>query len=45
LKQGQRVGSIEVHVGDELVATVPAVSNEAVEAKGWRAWLARKFGG
>lgn len=45
LAQGQRVGTIEVRVGDEIVATVPAVSNEAVEAKGWRAWLKRKFGG
>jgi len=45
LKVGQRVGMVDVRLGDQLVASVPAVSNEAVEAKGWRAWLKRKFGG
>jgi D-alanyl-D-alanine carboxypeptidase (penicillin-binding protein 5/6) len=45
LKVGQKVGVIEVRLGDQMVASVPALSNEAVEAKGWRAWLKRKFGG
>jgi D-alanyl-D-alanine carboxypeptidase (penicillin-binding protein 5/6) len=41
---GQKVGSVEVRVEDRLVATVAALSNEAVEAKGWRAWVKRTLG-
>ena len=39
LKVGQRIGMVDVRVGDQLIASVPAVSNQAVEARGWRAWL------